>query len=198
MLVIGLTGGIGSGKTAASRLFEKLGVSVVDTDKLSRECVKPGLPAYEQIVEQFGVHILKKDGAIDRAKLRTIIFSEPSKRLWLEKLLHPLIEEKAMEAVRLSDGPYCILVIPLLVETDSRSLVNRVLVIDVPEDLQVERVVQRDGMKPGQAKSILATQATRQVRLDAADDVICNDQDFDTLENNVMDLHEKYLALAKT
>lgn len=195
MLVIGLTGGIGSGKSAVSKLFEQQGVVVVDTDKLSREFVAPGTPSFDAIVERFGVQILKKDGSLNRAKLREVIFSQKNNRIWLEELLHPLIRQEAINRVKAADSPYCILVIPLLVETDSQRFVDRVLVVDTPVDLQVKRVMRRDGMTIDQVSSILNTQAKRDQRLAVANDVIVNDKDFTYLEEQVTQLHGKYLGL---
>ncbi|MCB1789887.1 MAG: dephospho-CoA kinase [Gammaproteobacteria bacterium] len=193
MLKIGLTGGIGSGKSAASAHFATLGAAVIDTDLLSRELVEPGQPALREIAAAFGTHLLGADGRLDRAALRERIFSDPEARKRLEQILHPRIRAGMLERASAVDAPYVIFVIPLLLETGQQSLVDRVLVIDVPETLQRRRVAQRDSLDDARIDAILATQVDRETRLNAADDVICNDGSIAQLHAAVEHLHEKYL-----
>ena len=195
--VIGVTGGIGSGKTAVSDHFESLGITVVDADIASRTVVEPGKPALTKIAEHFGADILLDDGALDRAKLRAAIFRDDSERQWLEALLHPLIREEIVNGLDNAKSSYAILVSPLLVESGQNQLVERVLVVDVPESLQLERTVKRDSNSEEQVKAIIAAQASRQQRLDFADDVITNDGSLSQLQSQVEELHHQYLELAK-
>ena len=195
--VIGVTGGIGSGKTAVSDHFESLGITVVDADIASRTVVEPGKPALTKIAEHFGADILLDDGALDRAKLRAAIFRDDSERQWLEALLHPLIREEIVNGLDNAKSSYALLVSPLLVESGQNQFVERVLVVDVPESLQLERTVKRDSNSEEQVKAIIAAQASRQQRLDYADDVITNDDSLSQLQSQVEELHQQYLELAK-
>ncbi|MBU3071017.1 dephospho-CoA kinase [Aestuariicella sp. G3-2] len=194
--VVGVTGGIGSGKTAVSDRFAELGIVVVDADVASRVIVEPGRPALAKIAEHFGSDILQTDGTLDRAKLRTAVFKDPAERKWLEALTHPLIREEILSGLRNATSPYALLVSPLLVESGQNQLTQRVLVVDVPEELQLERTVNRDNNSPDQVKAIMAAQASRQQRLDSADDVIVNDGSLEQLHQQVDTLHQKYLEMS--
>jgi len=196
MLIVGLTGGIGSGKSSASELFEQLGVQVIDADIVAREVVEFGSPALNSISEHFGSDILDKQGALDRSKLREIIFSNPDQKDWLEKLLHPIIREQIISQLGLAQSPYAILVSPLLFETDQHELVTRTLLIDIPIDLQIKRASKRDDANAAQIQKIIASQLPRQCKIDQADDIICNDQDLEHLKQRVEKQHTCYLTLA--
>ena len=196
MLIIGLTGGIGSGKSAVARCFSELGIPVIDADSVAREVVEPGLPALKEIEKRFGTQILATDGRLDRKQLRKIIFSDPQAKADLEAILHPMIRTRMWELANRQTTPYVILEIPLLVETGQNTSVDRVLVVDVPQQLQIERVCARDGMSPQEAATVIAAQISRQRRLDAADDIIENTGTFSELQTQVEHLHRKYLELA--
>ena len=196
MLIIGLTGGIGSGKTAASDIFESLGVNVVDADVVARQVVEPGSSALKAIVEHFGNNILQDDNYLDRAKLRAIIFSQPSEKQWHENLLHPIIRQEIKKQLNNSSSSYAILVSPLLFETDQASLVSRVLLIDVPPDTQLIRASKRDNNSIEQIQKIIDNQSPRNVKLKKSDDIICNDKDLTALEEKVKEQHAFYLELA--
>ncbi|MEO8401031.1 MAG: dephospho-CoA kinase [Gammaproteobacteria bacterium] len=195
MLVIGLTGGIGSGKTTVANLFAQKGVTIIDTDKLSRDLTLPDSPALKQISDKFGREILLANGALDRARLRKIIFADETNRLWLEQLLHPLIRIEMKRQAEESESPYCIVVIPLLFETDRNPLIQRVLVVDASEESQLTRTLQRDGSSDAEVAAILKTQVDREKRLGLADDVIRNDGGLDELILQVKKLHEFYLSI---
>lgn len=197
MLKIGLTGGIGSGKSTVAALFAARGVPIVDADAIAREIVQPGQPALEEIARTFGREILRPDGSLDRHALRTLVFADPNKRARLEALLHPRIRQRMRKQVANLSGAYCLLVIPLLLETGQTDLVDRVLVVDCPQALQIRRVTERDGLDRAEAERILAAQTSRPARLAAADDVIENDGNEAALERQVEALHRRYLALAK-
>ncbi len=194
--VIGLTGGIGSGKTQVSDYFAKLGIDIVDADICSRIVVEPGKPALEEIVNRFSHAILDKTGNLNRAKLRKIIFKDPGEKQWLESLLHPLIFEEIMGQLQAASSPYAILVSPLLVEAGQNHFCQRVLVVDVPEDIQLARTMQRDDNSEEQVKAIMASQASRQQRIDYADDIISNDSNLESLYRKVDELHQRYLEYA--
>ncbi len=194
--VIGITGGIGSGKTAVSDHFESLGITVVDADVASRTVVEIGTPALASIAEHFGSQVLQTDGSLDRAALRSAIFEDSTQRQWLESLLHPLIREEIVSGLESASSPYAILVSPLLIESGQSQLTERVLVVDVPEELQLKRTVARDSNSEQQVKAIMAAQASRQQRLDSADDVVVNDNTLEHLKAQVEALHQKYLKLA--
>lgn len=196
MLVIGLTGGIGSGKSTVAALFAEHGVPVIDTDRIARELVEPGQPALEEIREAFGAEVLDPDGRLDRARLRAIVFGARERRLQLEAILHPRIRQTVRERIRALTTPYCLVAIPLLVETGQRDQVDRVLVIDTPPEEQVRRTRARDGLSAAQVAAIMEAQADRQTRLAAADDVIRNDADLEHLRHEVERLHTRYLQLA--
>lgn len=192
-MIIGLTGGIGSGKSAVSDCFEKLGVTVVDADVVAREVVEPGTVALKSIADHFGDDILTAEGALDRAALRTLIFSDENQRKWLEALLHPLIRKEIIAQLNQSDSPYSILSSPLLLETDQQTLVDRVLVVDVSVELQLERTVQRDNNSVDQVKSIISAQSTRTYKQQKADDIILNIGTIEELQKDVFALHQRYL-----
>lgn len=191
-----LTGGIASGKSAVSACFEKLGTPVVDTDIIAREVVEPGSPALERIAGELGAGFLDADGKLNRSKLRQAIFSDPELKSRLETILHPLIGKEVLQQVKQLDSPYCIIVIPLYAESSTYAWIDRVLVVDVIEDTQIERVMARDGISREQARAILNAQASRQDRLALADDILDNSGDLSELPEKVKALHEKYLSLA--
>lgn len=194
--ILGLTGGIGSGKSAAANHFGSLGVHQVDADQAARWVVEPGRPALTHIVDRFGEQILQGDGALDRAALRARIFQAPAERQWLEQLLHPLIREEMRKALDEARSPYAILVSPLLVESAAqRQMSQRVLVVDVPEQVQIQRTVQRDSVPEEQVRAILQAQASREERLRHAHDVLVNDRDLAWLQREVERLHDFYLTL---
>lgn len=197
IMIVGLTGGIGSGKSEVSRRFEKLGICVVDADKVAREVVEPGKPALDAIANHFGKDILNDGQALDRARLRNIIFSSPIEKQWLEALLHPVIRAETIVQLQSSSSAYAILMSPLLLETDQYKLVDRVLVVDASESLQLARASARDGNSPEQIERIMATQMNRQERLERADDVIHNHNDLNELQAQIDELHIHYLQLAK-
>ena len=193
---VGLTGGIATGKSTVARYFAVRGVPILDSDQIAREVVEPGQPPLERLVERFGPGILTPDGHLDRPALRNIVFSDPRARADLEALTHPAIGA-AMEArSAAAGGPYQILVLPLLVEKNLGSHVDRVLVVDCDEALQVRRLAERDGSSPGEIRGILAAQAPRAARLAAADDVIRNESDLNAVREQVERLHARYLELA--
>ena len=196
MLKIGLTGGIASGKTAVSDHFSRLGVPVIDTDIISRELVEPGKPALQQIESRLGKKFIRHDGSLDRQKLREHIFSHPEARSSLEGILHPAIRQEVSRRLdAIHSAPYAIVVIPLLVENELQGMVDRVLLIDIAEDLQIQRVCLRDNITEKQAQQILAAQASREQRLASADDIIENSKDLNTLLARVENLHKRYLSL---
>ena len=196
MLVVGLTGGIGSGKSAVAELFRALGVPVIDADEAARAVVAPGTPGLERIRARFGDRVISRDGRLDRRRLRDIVFRDPAARRELEGILHPLIRRHMRDRLAALDTPYAILAIPLLLETGQTGDVDRVLVVDCPEQLQIERVRSRDGIDAAQAHAILDAQAGREQRLQAADDIIDNSGPRERLAPQVEALHRKYLALS--
>ncbi|AHY41817.1 dephospho-CoA kinase [Stutzerimonas decontaminans] len=193
--ILGLTGGIGSGKTAVADHFASLGVHVVDADQAARWVVEPGRPALAQIVAHFGEGILLPGGGLNRPALRERIFDNPAERQWLEQLLHPLIRAEVAQHLALAESPYAIMVSPLLIESGQYRQVDRVLVVDVPESLQVARTAARDQTSEEQVRSILKVQAAREERLKHADDVLVNDRDLAWLKGEVERLHRFYLTL---
>ena len=193
---VGVTGGIGSGKTAVTDRFGALGITVVDADLASRTVVEPGRPALAAIALHFGSTILTAEGALDRRALRDIVFSQPDERRWLEQLTHPLIAAEIDGQLRAAASAYAILAHPLLLETGSQHRCQRVLVVDVPVETQIQRTMARDGSDRTQVEAIIAAQISRERRLAAADDVIVNDRDLEHLDAEVTRLHERYLALA--
>lgn len=196
MLVIGLTGGIGSGKSTVAGYFKDLGVPVIDADAIARELVEPGRPALAEIAAAFGREILADNGRLDRARLRHVVFADPAARRQLEAVLHPRIRAVMRERMQGLQSPYCVLCIPLLVETGQTEMVDRVLVVDAPEASQRQRLRQRDQLSDDEIDAVLRSQASRQQRLGLADDIIVNDGDFEALRLQVEQLHRGYLQRA--
>lgn len=197
MLRIGLTGGIASGKSTVARLFAALGIPIIDTDEIAREVVAPGSALLPQLVARFGEGILNREGALDRAALRAIVFADCAARAELDALTHPAILERMRARSAAASGPYQILAIPLLVEKGAAREVDRVLVVDSDEAAQIRRVQARDGVTLEQARAILAAQAPRAARLAIADDVIVNDGDLHRLRDQVGQLHARYVAVSR-
>jgi len=195
---IGLTGGIASGKSTVANLFAALGVPIVDTDLLSREVVAPGTPLLRKITDHFSMQVQSGDGSLDRQELRKRIFADPAERKWLEALLHPAIRELTDARCEAAVGPYVIVAIPLLVETSGADRFDRVLVVDCDPELQLARVMARDGIRRDEAQRMLAAQASRSDRLAVADDVIRNDGDLASLRDQVERLHAEYVAASKS
>jgi dephospho-CoA kinase len=195
--VVGLTGGIGSGKSTVADLFVERGVALVDTDAIAHQLTAAGGGAMPALVKEFGPSVAMADGAMDRAAMRRLAFADRSARTRLEGVLHPLIRQVAAERCRAAIAPYVILAVPLLVESGTyRQRCDRVLVVDCPESLQIERVVARNGMNAEEVKAIIAAQASRQQRLAVADDVVVNDAGRAGLLAQVDTLHQKYLVLS--
>jgi dephospho-CoA kinase len=197
MLIIGLTGGIGSGKSAASALFEELGVHVVDADVVAREVVEPGSLGLENIAKHFGQDILDSCGKLNRSKLREVIFRDNEEKKWLEALLHPLIRTEIIKQLEQASSPYVILVSPLLFETDQHLLCTRTLLIDASEELQIARASKRDSTNEDAIKKIIASQMPREEKQQKADDIILNDNNEAHLKAMVDFQHHKYLELTK-
>lgn len=196
--VIGLTGGIGSGKSAAADEFARLGATLVDTDAIARVLTAPGGAAIDAVRAAFGDACIDASGAMDRAKVRARVFADPSARRRLEDILHPLIRRESTARVAAAGGAYVVLVVPLLVESaDYRSRVDRVLVVDCSVELQLARVRTRSGLSEDEARRIVAAQVSRETRLAAADDVIDNSGTLEALHAQVQRLHQRYLALAQ-
>ncbi|MGE6164518.1 dephospho-CoA kinase [Aeromonas rivipollensis] len=197
MYVVAITGGIGSGKTTIANQFAALGIEVVDADLIAREVVAPGTPALAAIANHFGAEMLTEQGLLDRRALRERIFSDPAAKSWLNALLHPIIRSEMLRQCAAVSSPYCLLVVPLLVENRLTELADRVLVIDVDEATQIERTCRRDGVSREQAQAILASQANRSERLAMADDVLDNQSGTtETIRERILALHETYLAFA--
>lgn len=197
MFAVGLTGGIGSGKSTVAECFAALGVPVIDTDVIARQLTAPGSEALDAIRTVFGEAVMQPDGALDRAALRRRVFADAAARHQLEAILHPRIRQRVEQALATLAAPYALIVIPLLVETGGyRDVLDRVLVVDCPEELQIARVVARSGLAQDEVKAILAVQAGRAERLAAADDVIVNTASPAALRADVERLHHRYLALA--
>jgi len=196
-LVVGLTGGIASGKTAVSDRFAQKGVTVVDTDQLAREIVEPDTAGFEAIRARFGPSVVRADGRLDRQALRDRVFSAPEERAALEAITHPLIRDRVRTCVASAASAYAVVVVPLLVEAGWDKDVDRVLVVDVPESLQRSRLMERDDVDETGARRMIAAQTPRARRLEAADDVIRNTSDLSALDEAVQRLHEKYQQLAQ-
>ncbi|WP_324044301.1 dephospho-CoA kinase [Aeromonas dhakensis] len=197
MYVVAITGGIGSGKTTVANQFAELGIEVVDADIIAREVVEPGTPALAAIAAHFGANVIAPDGRLDRRQLRERVFTDPQAKGWLNALLHPLIRSEMQRQCAAARSPYCLLVVPLLVENRLTAMANRVLVIDVDEATQIERTCRRDGVSREQAQAILAAQASRTERLAAADDVLDNQNGTpEAIKSRIFALHETYLAFA--
>lgn len=195
-LVVGLTGGIGSGKSTVSAVFESLGVPVIDADQLAHQLVAPGQAALEEIRETFGERCIKADGHLDRAFIRQKVFSNSDEKQKLESILHPRIRNRIVAWIAGLESPYCLVVIPLLLETGQTDLVDRILVVDTPENEQLTRVAARDGLSHNAILAIMDSQTDRETRLAAADDVIENSSDIASLESKVRKLHSYYLEIS--
>ena len=194
---VGLTGGIGSGKSAAAQIFEELGTTVIDTDAIAHALTAPGGAAIAPIRAAFGTDYLTPDAALDRARMRELVFADAAKKRQLESILHPMIRARTSELAQAARSPYVILMVPLLIESrDSRRRCQRILVVDCPEELQLARVMARSGLDAAQVRAIMGNQVSRAARLAAADDVIDNSQDLARLLRQVEALHARYLQLA--
>jgi dephospho-CoA kinase len=198
MLVVGITGGIGSGKTAVTNLFTELGIVVVDADIAARIVVEPGRRALNEIAEHFGPTILLPDGTLNRAAMRARVFANPDDRRLLERITHPRIAEEIAQQLKAATSPYVILVSPLLIEGDQHKFCDRILVVDVPEEIQLQRTMQRDNNDAELVKRIIASQATRAQRTLRADDIIENTGTVEQLQEKVLKLHQQYLQLASS
>ncbi len=196
-LVVGVTGGIGSGKSAVTERFEDLGIEVVDADLAARVIVEPGREALERIAEHFGEDILLADGSLDRAALRRVVFAEEEERRWLEQLTHPLIGQEILDQLHAASSPYVILSSPLLLETSQGELADMVVVVDVPEEVQLERTMSRDNNDEAQVRRIMAAQLPREKRLERADIVIDNSRSLSELDGVVSELHKEFLLRAE-
>jgi dephospho-CoA kinase len=200
--VVGISGGIGSGKTTVTDLFAKYAIKVIDADVIAREVVEPGSPALKAIIDKFGQSVLdssggSSSGTLDRAKLRTLVFNNSDVKNWLNQLLHPAIREQMLLQTKQAESAYCLLSVPLLVENKLYQHVDRVVIVDVHEQTQLQRTLLRDKTNEQQIRAIMSAQATRQQRLAVADDVIDNNGKADDLTEKVTQLHKHYLQLAK-
>lgn len=192
--VVGVTGGIGSGKSAATAEFEKLGITVIDADIVSRQVVMPGSPCLQAIEEHFGSDLLTDKEELDRKALRQRIFSDPEEKDWLNSLLHPAIREEILAQLEQASSPYVILSAPLLLENNLDKYCQRVLVVDIPEELQLQRTIQRDESPKEEVEAIMKAQLSREARLRKADDILNNEGSIDELRRQVNQLHQRYLA----
>lgn len=197
MLRIGLTGGIGSGKSSAAAMFARRGVAVIDADEIAKQLVAPGQPAYERIIQRFGKEFVDANGFIDRGRLRRHVFDDPASRRELEAILHPRVRQQIQRQLRALRAPYCVIVIPLIFEANQQDLVDRILVIDAAEDTQVQRVAARSSLADDEIRKIIAAQIGRNVRLRQAHDVITNEGELEQLEERVDAFHTRYLDLAR-
>jgi len=196
---VGLTGGIGSGKSTAAEMFRELGAAIVDTDEISRVLTGAGGAAIPAIRAQFGPQHIASDGSLDRARMRSLVFEDPAARKQLESILHPMIRNEARAQLAAARAPYVMLVVPLLFETGAYAeLMQRVLVVDCSEALQVERATRRSGISTEQARAIIASQLPRAERRARADDVLENDGDVEALRRGVRELHDRYLTLERS
>lgn len=197
MFILGLTGGIGSGKSAASSYFAQQGIVVVNSDQVAREVVLPGQPAWQAILDRYGPEVLQADQTLNRAWLREKIFAEPEERLWLESQTHPRIREATIEQLQQAESAYVILESPLLFKSKQSAMVQRTLVIDVPESIQLIRACSRDGNNEEQIRRIMAAQLPRLERIGLADDVVDNSGSLAELYDRLAPLHQRYLELSK-
>ena len=196
--VVGLTGGIGCGKSSTSQFFSDLGIDVIDTDVIARQLTQPNGSAISLIQNTFGSSVITADGALDRNKMRDLVFANSESRHKLEQILHPLILKEVIRRIKQCQAPYVIVVIPLLFETnDYNHLIRHILVIDCDEQQQLLRTMERSNLSEQKVRSIMATQVTRETRIQKADDVILNNQDIEYLKAQILLLHHKYLALSK-
>lgn len=193
---VALTGGIGSGKSTVAEAFSRMGITVVDADIIARQVVEPGQPALDLIFQHFGAEILSPEGELNRRALRERIFNSPEDKLWLNSLLHPLIHQRTRHEIEQAVSPYVLWVVPLLVENNLQGKADRVLVVDVSVECQIERTIKRDHVSRTHAEQILAAQASREQRLSIADDVIHNEGSPEAIEHRVNHLHRQYLMLA--
>jgi len=197
-LVIALTGGIGSGKSTVAAILGELGAGIIDTDAIAHRLTAPGQPGARAIGAQFGADYLRADGALDRDRMRQLVFSDPAAKQKLEAILHPMIRAEVNAAVHATQAPYVVIVVPLLIETGAyRDLARRILVVDCSEELQLARVIQRSGLTADAAQAIMASQVSRAERLGHADDVVRNETDLAELRAGVIALHRRYLDLAQ-
>ncbi|MDB2369946.1 dephospho-CoA kinase [Gammaproteobacteria bacterium] len=196
-MIIGLTGGIGSGKSAAANFFHSEGVTVLDADQLAREVIEKNTPGFQSIVDYFGSDIIGEDGSIDRAKLRQEIFDDKEKKKAIESITHPLVRDLMAERIAASTSPYSIIMVPLIFETNSMSAYNRILVIDCDTKLQLERATLRDNNSSEQIQKILDSQCSRTERLSIANDVIPNNDTLENLKTRSLAMHKFYLGLCK-
>ena len=197
VLTIALTGGIGSGKTSIASIFKNLGVPIIDSDTISKEIILPGKPCFKDIVNEFGEEILTNKGIIDRYKLRDIIFNNDKARIKLENITHPIIFKNIDVQTSLINYPYCVVIVPLLIETKSVKYFDKVLLVDTLENIQFERVAKRDNISSTLLRKIIKTQVTRSERLKYADDIIENNSEIGNLNEHINILHKKYLTLSK-
>jgi len=196
-LIVGLTGGIGSGKSTISHEFSHLGVPILDTDQIARDVVAIGQPALHELTEHFGPTILNSDGSLNRSTLRKIIFREPQQKRFVEELLHPLILEQTMQQVENIDSAYVIVEIPLLIEANWQPFVDQILVVDLPEDLQIERLLSRKELSRSDIQQIINSQLPRMKKREYADQLIDNSKTSSELTQRVFELHQQYLRLSE-
>jgi dephospho-CoA kinase len=198
MLVVGLTGGVASGKSTVRQHFQALGINCIDADEIAKALSQPGEKCFAKITAHFGPKILKKSGVLDRAALRKIIFQNPEEKKWLEDLLHPEIRLRIQQAIAQTASAYCVVEIPLLAESNDIHFIDRVLVVDAAANLQISRLTERDGIDQSSAERILANQASREQRLAIADDIINNNGSPEALANAVKQQHQRYLQQAQS
>ena len=198
MFVVGLTGGISSGKSTVCTLFADHGIAIIDADVVSHQLTKKDSPQLEAIVTHFGDSILNRDGELNRRQLRRLIFSDSTEKAWLENYLHPIIRSKMVEQIKAATSPYCIAAIPLLTESAGIDYIDRVLVIDCDPEIQIERTIARDHISSAQAQAIIDQQASMQQRFAIADDIIHNNADLSRLHHRIDELHTLYLQLAQS
>jgi dephospho-CoA kinase len=197
VFIVGLTGGIGSGKSTVADLFRQQGVPIIDADAIGHQLVSPGQPCLDAIVTAFGDTVLNSDGTLDRDQLRQQVFNSPEKRRELENIMHPAIRDAMRQQAQQFAAPYAIFVIPLLLEAGQQQMVDRILVVDCSEEQQIQRVRQRDHLDTAQIRAIMAAQVDRETRLAAADDVVINSGSREALAQAVLQLHQRYLSLGQ-
>ena len=194
-MIIGLTGGIGSGKSAAASFFMDLGINVLDADHVSRDALEINSPGYELFINAFGSSYLDKNNLIDRAKLRSTIFTNKDKKLQLENIIHPIVKESILDFIKKSKSPYTIIMVPLIFETNTANNYSRILIIDCDIDTQISRTTHRDAQNTSEVMNIINKQASREERLSIADDIILNSSSLDSLREQVLTLHNKYMEI---
>ena len=197
ILKIGLTGGIASGKSKVCELFKELGVPVIDADQIVHELIQPNQPALTKIIEKLGTKYLGEEGQLDRKLLRNSIFNDDVIKQQLEEILHPLVYEEIENKIALISAPYCIICIPLLIETNAINKIDRVLVVDLPKEIQLERASKRDKVEKSKINKIIEKQVGRDIRLEVADEIIKNDEGIDKLKEQVADLHKFYMSFSQ-